>query len=114
MIPAVFKRGKCFCNVECHCIGPKEETHKGMMNNESNGFTSNCVKDCIPIKYYQAVADDQKDVTNDDIDEEPNCQYEIKTLFVLYVDTWILNNCDIGPACMNLEYKQLELIDKIK
>ena len=44
-----------------------------MMNNESNGFTSNCVKDCIPIKYYQAVADDQKDVANDDIDEESNC-----------------------------------------
>ena len=73
-----------------------------MMNNESNGFTSNCVKDCIPIKYYQAVANDQKDVANDDIDEEPNCQYEIQTLSVLYVDTWIINNCDNGPACMNL------------
>ena len=68
-----------------------------MMNNESNGFTSNCVKDCIPIKYYQAVADDQKDVANDDIDEESNCQYEIETLSVLYVDTWIIVTLDLLP-----------------
>ena len=74
-----------------------------MMNNESNGFTSNCVKDCIPIKYYQAVANDQKDVANDDIDEESNCQYEIQTLSVLYVDTWILNNCDIRPIAYELK-----------
>lgn len=61
-------------NVESHCAGPEEERNEGVVNDVAEDFAPRCSIVPIFIIHTEAVGDAKKEVTDEGVNEETNCQ----------------------------------------